>query len=141
MSIRTEIKAALGTVVKNEKNVDILEKSIYENTGNSEDAYRDLTFQVICDITGGKKLTEVLEYIKNGGFGWNHVNFQDTKFKQNEQDEFIMNPFEVEEGVLVCPKCKNSRTFSYTKQVRSCDEGTSVFASCMTCKHKWTHSG
>lgn len=141
MSIRSEIKEALGKVVKSQKNVAILEKSIFEKTGETEDMYRDLTFQVIYEISLGKKLPEILESIKEGKYGWSHPDFLETKFKQNEQDEFIMNPFEVEEGVLVCPKCKNSRTFSYTKQVRSCDEGTSVFASCMTCKHKWTHSG
>ena len=138
---REEIKESLSAVITSDKNIRILEKLIYDTTGNCEDMYRDLAFQTICEISNGKKLPEIIAIIKSGKSGWDHSDFDASKFKQQEQDDFIVNPFEVEEGVLVCPKCRNSRTFSYTKQVRSCDEGTSVFASCMTCKHKWVHSG
>ena len=38
-------------------------------------------------------------------------------------------------------KCGGTKTYSYAKQVRSCDEGMSVFVTCVMCKNKWMHSG
>ena len=141
MTYRLDGKDALCLAVKGEKNLTILEKAIYAKTGDDETAYKDLVYEVVCEISRGKKLPVILEAIKNIKTGWNHPDFDDTRFRQQEQDDFIVNPFEVEEGVLKCGKCGNSRTFSYTKQTRSCDEGTTVFASCMTCKNKWIHTG
>ena len=56
---------------------------------------------------------------------------------QKELDDFIMNPPEVEEGVLSCPKCKSIKTYSVQKQIRRADEGYSLFAKCYHCKHQW----
>jgi hypothetical protein len=58
-----------------------------------------------------------------------------------EEDDFIENPFQVEEGVLECYKCGSKRTISYTKQTRSADEPASVIATCINCKNKWVYSG
>lgn len=141
MTYRLDGKDALGLVVKVEKNLNILEKAIYGKSGDDENAYKDLVYEAVCEIASGKKLPAILESIKGGKNGWNHPDFDETRFRQQEQDEFIINPFEVEEGVLKCGKCGNSRTFSYTKQTRSADEPMTTFATCMTCKHKWTYSG
>ena len=141
MAYRLDGKDALSTVIKAEKNVNILEKAIYAKTGSDEKVYKEMVYEIITDISNGCKLVSVLEMIKTCKTGWQHRDFENTRFQQEERDNFIINPFEVEEGVLKCGKCGNSRTFSYTKQVRSCDEGTSVFAFCMTCKHKWIHAG
>ena len=117
-----------------------MEKIIYNNTEN-ETSYKNLVHEVIFEITQGKKLQTIIDSIKNSKTGWNHSDFDDTRFRQQEQDEFTVNPFEVEEGVLKCGICGHSRTFSYTKQTRSADEPMTTFATCMTCKHKWTYSG
>ena len=34
-------------------------------------------------------------------------------------------------------KCSSSNVFSISKQVRSADEGTSVFNECLKCHNKW----
>jgi DNA-directed RNA polymerase subunit M/transcription elongation factor TFIIS len=73
-------------------------------------------------------------------FGWNHAVFRETKLRIKEQDDFLLNPFEVEEGVLEC-KCGSKRVFSYSKQVRSSDETMSTFASCNECSRQWVYSG
>ena len=59
---------------------------------------------------------------------------------QNEQNDFIENPFEVEEGVIEC-KCGSKRVFSYSKQTRGADEPMTTFAQCMSCKKSWSYSG
>ena len=58
--------------------------------------------------------------------------------KIKEYNSFILKPFEVDEGVLTCNKCGSNKTYSYTKQTRSGDEATTVFAICSNCNARWT---
>ena len=96
-----------------------------------------------------RNLYQALYEGKNIKFGWTHKNFDEITIKIKEQNEFIKNPFEVEEGVFQCkaidPKtgkiCGSRRVFSYAKQDRSCDEGTSVYCQCVACKAKWRERG
>jgi DNA-directed RNA polymerase I subunit RPA12 len=37
-----------------------------------------------------------------------------------------------------CPKCKNPTMEYYTKQLRSADEGQTVFYECPKCSHKFS---
>ena len=39
--------------------------------------------------------------------------------------------------LCTCFKCGSNNTLSVTKQVRSADEGTSVFNECRDCHNKW----
>ena len=66
--------------------------------------------------------------------------FAELKRRQAELDEFLVNPFEVEEGVLECA-CGSRKTFSYQKQTRAADESATTFAQCVTCGKRWTYSG
>lgn len=36
-----------------------------------------------------------------------------------------------------CPKCNHPQATFYTLQLRSVDEGSTVFYECVACKHKW----
>lgn len=36
-----------------------------------------------------------------------------------------------------CPKCNHSRASFYTMQLRSADEGATVFYECLSCGFKW----
>ena len=42
-----------------------------------------------------------------------------------------------ENSLYTCFKCGSNNIFSVTKQVRSTDEGTSVFNECHECYNKW----
>jgi DNA-directed RNA polymerase subunit M/transcription elongation factor TFIIS len=87
--------------------------------------------------------------IKNNKFGWGHEQFNYVSNLINEQNDFIKNPFEVEEGIFQCKAfiketgkiCGSRRVYSYAKQDRSSDEGTSVYAQCMNCGCKWRERG
>ncbi|KAG8062321.1 hypothetical protein GUJ93_ZPchr0003g18606 [Zizania palustris] len=37
-----------------------------------------------------------------------------------------------------CPKCRNPQLEYYTKQLRSADEGQTVFYECPECRHKFS---
>lgn len=134
---------ALSTVLENENNIKIIEKNVYLKSLETEDNikyYNIYLYQVIGDIINNCKLSDVLSNIKTNKLLWEHDSFSDIRKKIEEQDDFIVNPFEVEEGVLQC-KCGSKRVFSYSKQVRSGDESSTTFAQCVVCKSKWVYSG
>lgn len=140
-------KLALSKVLTKEQNIRVIEKNIYDMSVQTciededvPEAYIRNLYQIIGDIINGKKLKDILASIKAAKIGWEHNSFQEMILKQQEQDDFIINPFEVEEGVLEC-NCGSRRVFSYSKQSRSCDESTSTYAQCMACKTKWVYSG
>ncbi|XP_024526636.1 DNA-directed RNA polymerase I subunit RPA12 [Selaginella moellendorffii] len=39
-----------------------------------------------------------------------------------------------------CPKCKNPQLEYYTRQLRSADEGQTVFYECPKCRHKFSQN-
>ena len=43
----------------------------------------------------------------------------------------------LENSTYTCFKCGSNNIFSVAKQVRSADEGTSVFNECRDCHNKW----
>ena len=97
-------------------------------------------YEVINKINSGEKLNSILTSIKNEKLDWKSDYLKDYIFEEDEQDNFIVNPFEVEDGVLEC-KCGSKRVYSYAKQTRGGDEMTTTFAECMQCKKKWVYSG
>jgi DNA-directed RNA polymerase subunit M/transcription elongation factor TFIIS len=132
-------KLALSTVIKNPKNIEIINRTISKNSKN-EKSYFNLIYQTVGDVISGISLKEILKSVNNGKNEWNHVSFEQIKNRIDEHDEFIINPFEVEEGVTTC-KCGSKRVFTYQKLTRGADEPMSTFAKCVKCKHQWTYSG
>jgi len=133
---------SLSMYIKNKKNVGIIEKNILESCLRHqfemlEETYKQSIIDTIIKINNGMKLRDILSLIKNGRLSWDSPEFDDCKFTLDEYDEFLENPFEIEDGVLECNKCGSKRTFSYTKQTRAGDEATSVFSQCAKCGAKW----
>ena len=141
MNFRENGKNALSTCLTIPKNVDIVEAAIYKNTGDDVYKYNDLIFQTVAAISNGYQLSSIVKDIKEGRTGWDDPIFDNYKIDQNEEDDFIENPFQVEEGALQCTKCGSKRTISYSKQMRSADEPASTIATCISCKNKWVYSG
>jgi DNA-directed RNA polymerase subunit M/transcription elongation factor TFIIS len=63
--------------------------------------------------------------------------YESFRKEQQDKDDFITNPFSVEEGVMECMKCNSKKTYSTQKQVRSADEGFTTFCYCLNCGAKW----
>jgi DNA-directed RNA polymerase subunit M/transcription elongation factor TFIIS len=155
MSYREQGKNALNTILKQEQNIRIIEKHIYDTSKKQcvdeeyiEEIYKHNLYQIIGDILDGNKLSNMVTDIKNSKLGWNHFAFKDMQNMLEEQNDFIENPFAVEEGVLECKSrdkdgvlCGSKRVFSYQRQVRSADEPMTTFASCCKCGTKWQYSG
>ena len=117
-----------------------LEKAIFENF--TENEYKDVVYETMYVLDTEKPVKSALiSHILSRKMGWTHPDFNEVSFRQKEQDDFTISPFQVEEGVLKCSKCGGCKTFSYSKQTRSADEPMTTFATCITCKNKWTYSG
>lgn len=67
--------------------------------------------------------------------------FAEMRAEELAQIEYAQSQPITEEGVFTCERCGSQRVFAFSKQVRSADEGMSVFAKCSECKHRWTHRG
>lgn len=156
MTYREQGKKALLTVLNSEKNISTFDKYIQinceylEKNGSrysNEENYKRFLFQVIGDIISKKEIKLILKDIKKNLVGWEHNCFKYVKQRIAEHDDFIINPFEVVEGVTQCKNsldgvlCGSWRVFTYQLQVRSADEPMSTFAQCMKCKSKWSYSG
>lgn len=129
----------LSKVMSSKKNCEIFERNI-RNVSDDDDMYQDILCQICIEIMDGVKNKDILSRLKSGKVGWKHPVFDEIEKVMEEQDDFVENPFEVEEGIFEC-KCGSTKTFSYAKQSRSSDEGTSVFVTCVVCKKQWVCSG
>ena len=155
MDYREKGLNALRTILKQEKNIKIIEKHIYiissqdvSDNDEIEQIYNFNIYQTIGDFLEKKTLNETIINIKSGNMGWKHSSFKIMQNILDEQNDFIENPFTVEEGVLECKArdkdgkpCGSKRVFSYLKQIRSADEPMTTFASCCKCGIKWQYSG
>ena len=128
-------KASIRGIISIQKNIEILEKYIFQKTSTLNE-YQELCMDVITKISEGSRINAVLQDIKGGRSGLQSDFFLDVKNALEEQHSFIENPFEVDEGVLEC-KCGSRKTISFAKQIRSGDEGTTVFAKCVACGRGW----
>ena len=135
--IRENGICALSKIIDQDKATQ-LEDTCWCEYGDEENKYTKCIYQIYGDLSKNKSVNEILKEIKN--YDWNHESYIDEKIKQDEQDDFIENPFEIEEGVIEC-KCGSKRVFSYSKQTRSADEPMTTYAECVECSRKWTYSG
>lgn len=146
--IRDKGKIALRKFLSKEQNVTILEKCINEavinhigiKTETFSEIYNNIIYQLINDIINKKELKEILKRIKNNEILWKHPSLKDLIDDEIEQDDFIIQPFEIVEGIAEC-RCGSKRVYSYTKQTRGGDESSTTFNECLKCKSKWTYSG
>jgi DNA-directed RNA polymerase subunit M/transcription elongation factor TFIIS len=129
-------KSSLKCVLTKEQNIDIIEKNI-SDICDDEETYKKILYQVINDISMGKKLQDILDDIKTHKVLWRHDSLNEFIKEEEEQDEFIVNPFQIEEGIVEC-RCGSKRVYSYSKQCRSGDEGVTSFHQCLKCKAKWS---
>ena len=138
--IREKSIEVLKHVICKEHNVSIIERNIMENSDMIDDIYKRNIYQAAYDINNNVKLNDLLQNIKNRKIGWKHPYLNDNIFEEQEQDNFIIQPFEVHEGVITC-SCGSKRVYSYQKQSRSADEPMSTYSNCMSCGNKWQYSG
>lgn len=132
----------LSNVISKNKNVNIIERKIYEFSivSSSTDIiryYNDTLIDVYIKLQNKENIIDIFRKLSEQQMNWNDTKFDNCKKKIEEYDLFIEKPFEIEDGVIECNKCGSKQTYSYTKQTRSGDEATTVFSVCAKCNAKW----
>lgn len=145
----------IGMYVKNKANVEKIEKRLYlglvngqvsvcdvESTDSvkvDEEIYKWCLYQIIGTILQSGQ-AETFSALKKGEIGWSASQYKETSKKLDEIDDYLINPFEVAEGINEC-KCGSKKTWSFTKQTRSADEPATTFCKCVMCGTSWSYSG
>jgi len=140
--IRNKGKTVLTEYLDKEKNIEIIEKNIY-NISLEKKTFKNFyleTLYEVCYFLNQYNIKKVNSDLKDKKILWNNDEFLDEKNKQKEKDDFLTNPFEVEEGIEKCDRCGSKRTYSISKQVRSADEGFSTFSHCLDCNKRWRNN-
>ena len=128
---------ALSIIIKSDKNVKVLEKKVH-SISDDQTNYMLLIQEVINMKRKGISCKDIMDVLRSGKYLEMSKEYDVFRQKLEEHDRFLVKPFEVDEGVLECGKCGSNKTISYTKQTRSGDEATTVFAICSNCNARWT---
>jgi DNA-directed RNA polymerase subunit M/transcription elongation factor TFIIS len=127
------IRKLVKHVSKSKENREAL---IRELSSFDEDEARDRLYEVGF-IAQEKDLKTAFHFLKKDEIGLKYPDFKEIAQKMNEMDTFMDKPFEAQEGVNECSKCHGSRTISFSKQIRSGDEGAHVQVFCIDCKYRF----
>jgi DNA-directed RNA polymerase subunit M/transcription elongation factor TFIIS len=119
------------------QHVSELSKEMQEN----EEWLMSQVYEDLEDFTDQDKVEKYIrEVLIKGELGWNHKTFKTFKKTQQEQDDYILNPFEAEEGVVQCKKCKSWKVYSISVQTRAADEPMTTVSQCTVCKTRWSQN-
>lgn len=116
--------------VRNPENVDKIREYL-ATISSDERIQRFVLFEVMASRDQAKDMLRQRQFL------FSHHTFDDIRLCIQEQEEFLNRPIEVEDGVIDCKKCGSRKTFSYAKQTRASDEGTTVFVTCAQCRHQF----
>lgn len=121
----------------NKKESETLNKLLQKNFLND---YEWALYQTI-DLLQNMSFKEVKKIIEEKQLCWNHSCFLEHEKRLKDHDEYILQPFEVVDGVVKCPKCGSHRTLTHQKQTRRADETATTFSCCVVCRFQWRYSG
>lgn len=98
-----------------------------ENSESIDDILLEL--ENLCSNKKNKTPNDIL-------FGLNL--FKESKLKyESELKMTVESTVLIKEGLYKCSKCGSRKVISNEMQVRSADEGTTVFCTCSNCGNKW----
>lgn len=140
------VTEALSAVLNKPKNVRAFKRKLDALELPNEE-YARVVYQTIGDIlvlgdnVCKETLKPILKNLKKKKVGWYNPMYDDMRRKMEEHDDYLVNPFEVAEGIAECGKCGSKKTFSCQKQCRSSDEMSTTFSKCVKCGNEWTYAG
>lgn len=138
--MRSEFHEKFSDIIKDKHNRTKIYDFIHNYTNEqiiNENDYEDFLYYIFYELHVEwnifPSLKEFFSTIKKKKFGYEHSNYDIIRREVKEEEDFIMNPPVVDEGVIQCNKCKSNRTISFNKQTRSGDEAVTVFVRCVDC--------
>lgn len=127
-----KVENILRHYVKNERTRENLKKYL-ESISKDDETQKFILYETFSH----DGIHDISQLFKEKQFLFSHKAFTEIHNLVKEQEDFLNNPIEVEDGVIECHRCKSHKTFSYAKQTRASDEGTTVFVTCAECKHQF----
>lgn len=145
-------KVRLSLESKHNTKARILEKHLYNaaiKTANSQGItmvndqrfwylYLQYAFEILDSELSQQ---DIIKKCQLGQFGWKNLAFQEVVYLKELEENFIYNQGddEIAEGAVECPSCHGKRVLSKTAQIRSADEGETVFYKCINknCGRTW----
>lgn len=121
----------LSILFQKKENAQRLSKFLENHFPKEQIPY--LLYEITTEYLFRNNLSQVMDQVKKKEIGWDHPNLAGIAGDFQEQDDFLENPPQVEEGVMECKKCGSRRTFSFSKQTRRSDESATVFIRCSNC--------
>jgi DNA-directed RNA polymerase subunit M/transcription elongation factor TFIIS len=138
--MKSEFHEKFSDIIKDKNNRTKIYDFIHNYTKEqiiNENDYEDFMYYIFYELHVEwnifPSLKEIFSTIKKKKFGYEHSNYDTIRREVKEEEDFIMNPPVVDEGVIQCNKCKSNRTISFNKQTRSGDEAVTVFVRCVDC--------
>lgn len=132
-TLKIKILQVLRTYLSNNQTVKLFFE--YLITQDPETVL-DYTFECVGLFKHEASAHSAFEKLSRNMIVWNDPSFEKFLNSEKEEDNFLETPLTVAEGALKC-KCGSKRIFSFSKQTKSGDESTTVFALCSKCKSKW----
>ena len=140
---RDKGKQIIRTVLKREQNVITLENIIFDKHPHSQQDYFTAVYEAVGFLIrtpmSKDTIVECIRLQQTNKIGFDDVEFDESRRRIDEIDQFATHPFEIEEGISEC-SCGSKRTITFQKQTRAADEGATTFSHCVECGKKWRHN-
>lgn len=127
----------LTSFITKETNRQNMTKALWSLSNKNLEEAKYLLFELLSDYLVKPRTNDLFRRIQKGELGWSHPELIAVQQRFQESDNFLINPPEVEEGVLQCNRCGSHKTFSFSKQTRRADESATVFVRCANCNHSF----
>lgn len=129
------------------------DKHIIQNWNNPmfNDMYKRKALSVINNLDKDSYIqnAKLLERVKNDEYKPHDICFMEPyqlfpekwreilNSKLKNDNRFINTKKEAKTDIFKCGKCKKRECTYYELQVRSADESSTIFVTCINCDHKW----
>jgi DNA-directed RNA polymerase subunit M/transcription elongation factor TFIIS len=135
--LRDNAKKSLSYFLKNQKNIEILEQVIYDNSQNKTEYSNNIKF--VIGVIFEKDLKEIVKDIKSRNTKFNSNTFDISEENIKKEVAKIQTPIEAVEGVFQCKKCGSKKTYHIAIQTRRSDEPPTIDIRCLNkeCLYKW----
>jgi len=153
IGLREEAKKLLSQIVRSSKDHESIERAIFEKICQTYDEFTDRViskYKVMIRHTrtllsrkinkpDSQKEIIISELIKNIEDKSIIDYLHPHELQQEEEDfiKFISKPPMVEEGAYECRKCLSKKVVKVELQVRSSDEPSTIFLTCVQCQNRW----
>lgn len=127
------IRKILEKYMNKESNIVRMEKFL-GNISDNEEIQKFVLYETLCHHKTGQ---DVKHLFKTKQFLFSAKEFEEIHHLVKEQEDYLNNPIQVEDGIIECKKCHSFKTLSFAKQTRASDEGTTVFVKCAVCHHQF----